>query len=137
MQADFRDVYGSILKDWFEVPEAQIKSLIRPDFTYLPILKNCSLATPTREIYFKYIAAKVFRNPFADRATLSFECPGGWTRISLYDALGSELMVLAEERMAAGEQMLSFQAGHLAAGNYYLRIQGSDFAKTTLLVKAQ
>ena len=137
MQADFRDVYGSILKDWFEVPEAHIKSLIRPDFTYLPILKNCSLATPTREVYFKDIAAKVFPNPFTDTATLSFECPGGWTRISLYDALGSELMVLAEERMAAGEQTISFQASHLAAGNYYLRIQGGDFGKTTLLVKAQ
>ena len=42
MQYDFRDVYGSILLDWFEVPEAEVRRLIYNDFQYLPVANGCS-----------------------------------------------------------------------------------------------
>ncbi|MFN7119310.1 MAG: DUF1501 domain-containing protein [Saprospiraceae bacterium] len=35
MQHDFRDVYGSILKDWFGVEETVVKDLLHPEFRYL------------------------------------------------------------------------------------------------------
>ncbi|OAV44474.1 DUF1501 domain-containing protein [Lewinella sp. 4G2] len=46
MQYDFRDVYGSILKDWFEVPEADIRTLLYPGFVYLPIANGCAASLP-------------------------------------------------------------------------------------------
>ncbi|MFK8162302.1 MAG: DUF1501 domain-containing protein [Lewinella sp.] len=41
MQYDFRDVYGSILVDWFEVAESSVRDLLYPDFVYLPIANGC------------------------------------------------------------------------------------------------
>lgn len=41
-QYDFRDVYGSVLVDWFEVPEATVQTLFTGGFTYLPIADGCS-----------------------------------------------------------------------------------------------
>ncbi|MCX8210351.1 MAG: DUF1501 domain-containing protein [Lewinella sp.] len=41
-QYDFRDVYGSVLIDWFEVPEATVQTLFSSGFTYLPIANGCS-----------------------------------------------------------------------------------------------
>ena len=42
MQYDFRDVYGSILLDWFEVPETEVRRLIYNDFQYLPVANGCT-----------------------------------------------------------------------------------------------
>ncbi len=44
MQYDFRDVYGSVLMDWFEVPEDRVRQLIYPGFRYLPVAGGCSTA---------------------------------------------------------------------------------------------
>ena len=37
MQFDFRDVYGSVLMDWFEVQEEEVRNLLHPDFQHLPV----------------------------------------------------------------------------------------------------
>lgn len=41
-QYDFRDVYGSVLVDWFEIPQATVANLISGGFTYLPIANACA-----------------------------------------------------------------------------------------------
>ncbi len=41
-QYDFRDVYGSVLVDWFEVPAATVSNLISGGFNYLPIANGCN-----------------------------------------------------------------------------------------------
>jgi len=46
MQYDFRDIYGSILVDWFEVPEASVRSLLYPGFVYLPVANACATSLP-------------------------------------------------------------------------------------------
>jgi hypothetical protein len=40
MQYDFRDVYGSLLMDWFGVEDQQVRGLLYPDFTYLPLIRR-------------------------------------------------------------------------------------------------
>ena len=45
-QYDFRDVYGSVLVDWFDVPRATVENLVTPGFQYLPIFGGCSQALP-------------------------------------------------------------------------------------------
>lgn len=42
MEFDFRDIYGSVLMDWFEVEENRVKELLHENFEYIPILDlNC------------------------------------------------------------------------------------------------
>ena len=132
MQFDFRDIYGSILMDWFGVAESAVKTLLHPNFVRLPIVKPCELATPTDDIVSGAIEAYNYPNPFFDQTTIAFDSPGGLLRISLYDALGSELMVLANEPFPAGPQEFTFNGHQLAAGNYYIRIQSSKARQTTL-----
>lgn len=43
MQYDFRDIYGSILVDWFDVPSATVESYFSHSFTYLPIVGSCGV----------------------------------------------------------------------------------------------
>lgn len=42
LQYDFRDVYGSVLTDWFGLADSTVRDLLYPEFQYLPILSGCS-----------------------------------------------------------------------------------------------
>lgn len=42
MQYDFRDIYGSVLIDWFDFTVTEVTDLLYPGFTYLPILNGCN-----------------------------------------------------------------------------------------------
>lgn len=55
MQYDFRDVYGSVLKDWFEVPESDIRTLLYPGFIYLPVADGCANILPVELMNFTAI----------------------------------------------------------------------------------
>ena len=46
MQYDFRDVYGSVLVDWFGVSESSVRSMLYPGFVYLPVASGCGSALP-------------------------------------------------------------------------------------------
>jgi len=52
MQYDFRDIYGSILVDWFEVAEADVRTLLYPGFVYLPVADGCAASLPVDLINF-------------------------------------------------------------------------------------
>lgn len=45
-QYDFRDVYGSVLMDWFDVPESTVRNLVAPSFQYLPVFGGCAQSLP-------------------------------------------------------------------------------------------
>jgi uncharacterized protein (DUF1501 family) len=45
-QYDFRDVYGSVLVDWFEVPQSTVNNLITGGFNYLPVAAGCNQTLP-------------------------------------------------------------------------------------------
>ena len=46
MQYDFRDIYGSVLVDWFGVDDSTVRSVLYPSYTYLPVANGCSAVLP-------------------------------------------------------------------------------------------
>ncbi len=134
MQYDFRSVYGSILMDWFEVPESEVKEIFTDDFQYLPILQLCD-GVPTHDFDATDIEINVFPNPFTSYASVQFTSKAEWIRISLYDSLGSELRTIAARKFDAGEHLVKFDAHDLAPGNYFVRLATDKQAKTKSLIK--
>lgn len=138
MQYDFRSVYGSILMDWFEVSEADVKSLLYEDFQHIPIIQVCN----TTSIFDSAAEATEiesynFPNPFKDWTTIVFKTKNEWARISIYDVLGHEIKVLADQRFSAGEHKINCETRDLPAGNYYYRIITKDRQKTKGMIKSQ
>lgn len=52
MEYDFRDIYGSILVDWFDVSEATVRSVLYPGFVYLPVANGCAAVLPVELLNF-------------------------------------------------------------------------------------
>ncbi|MFM9949737.1 MAG: T9SS type A sorting domain-containing protein, partial [Saprospiraceae bacterium] len=135
MQHDFRDIYGSILMDWFEVSESDVRSLLYQDFQHLPILQVCSSTSTQPEANHDAIEVNAYPNPFWEWTTISFQSGNEWCKLSVFDAAGNEIRVLSNQRLSAGEHQIRFEAHDLPAGSYYFRLQLDGRMKTRKMVK--
>ncbi|MEM6348207.1 MAG: DUF1501 domain-containing protein [Bacteroidota bacterium] len=92
MQYDFRSVYGSVLMDWFCIPEATVKNLLFEDFQHLPILtSNCFNTsvefTPSDQL----VLTQNYPNPFVGETRIRFESQGGEILLQLFDGRAARL----------------------------------------------
>ncbi len=137
MQYDFRNVYGSILMDWFEVDEEVVKQLLYDEFQYLPILNPCTPTASAEPSMPDAIELKAFPNPFRSSTQIAFSCEASqYVRLSVFDLRGQELEVLINKTLSAGEHVYSYSPDGLPAGTYAVRLQlGNGQAATRLVNK--
>lgn len=71
-----------------------------------------------------------YPNPFNPATKIRYALPvDSKVSLKVYDNTGREIAVLLNDVKAAGRYELSFNAGGLPTGVYYLRIQATDFSK--------
>jgi Secretion system C-terminal sorting domain len=129
-------VYGSILTSWFGVSATTVKTLIYNNFTQLPLLKNCALSTDAEDITIEDITVRTFPNPFRDQTRITFRLNvGAYTRVSIFDMLGSELSVLSNQQLPSGDHQFDFNGSHLPVGAYICRVQAGREVMTLRLIK--
>lgn len=122
MQYDFRNVYGSVLMDWFEVSQADVQGILFPEFSYIPLLDGCKISD-THYLPAPEIMLTPYPNPFSQTVNVSFSCANEHVRLSLFNGAGQELKLLVNKRLAAGEHKIEIDSSHLSAGNYYLHLR--------------
>ncbi len=134
MQYDFRDVYGSILQDWFLLEESKIRTLLYEDYTHLPILLNCTV--DTKEVEEVNILMNTYPNPVNNTLHIDFETDTtDWVKLSVYDAIGSEVKVIFSKKLSKGSHQVQINMYDLPAGSYYCRLQVGAAQKTKRVVK--
>jgi hypothetical protein len=82
--------------------------------------------------------AENYPNPFSVATTIRYSLPQPMqVRLAVYDVLGREVAVLADQAQAAGIYAVDFEAGGLPAGVYLYRIELDHlrFSKTMILVR--
>ncbi len=135
MQYDFRSVYASILIDWFEISPAVVSEILFQEFQKLPIVDGCAptaVSDYERDFSLKLDAAP---NPGRDYTTISFESKNEFIRISVFDAMGSELKVVQSGRMQNGLHKIHLNTQDMASGNYYIRIASEHAQNTKSFIK--
>ena len=120
--------------DWFEIDEAQVRSIFSHDFQYVPVANSCNV-TSTKDSESRTLQATITPNPFKTNFDLKFSTEREWIKVSLYDSVGMQLRVLTSQVMTAGEHTLRVDGSDLAAGIYFVRIQGKRDQKTLRVVK--
>jgi hypothetical protein len=135
MQFDFRSVYGSILMDWFDVAEIDVRELLYEDFQHIPIIEGCA-PTYTQELFSEAINFDVYPNPFSSNVQVKFTSKAERVRLSLFDVLGNELKVIFDRKLTAAEHRFNVDTSGLTLGNYVMRIVSESGQKTKLINKA-
>ncbi len=123
MQFDFRSIYASILKDWFQVTPATLTQLFGQNLPYVPVLRSGTATATTRAA--ETANFTVYPNPVArdGRTTVAYESAGGHVQVVLLDTLGREVRRAVDRVLAAGPQFLPVDLSGLAAGAYYCQVR--------------
>ena len=135
-QFDFRDIYGSLLMDWFGVEETQVRRILHDDFVYVPFVSKCNTTTPIKDVPIFVSETFAYPNPFGNWTTIQLNSKGGPTRIALYDAMGRQLKVLMDQDLRPGEHQVKVETSDLQSGNYFCRVITETGVQAISLVKA-
>ena len=139
MQYDFRSVYGTVLMDWFDVPEAEVKNLLFEDFQHLPIIQGCEeIDTSTSEpLFTDSIILDHYPNPAQDWLHIQMTVPKGRVRVSIFDTIGHEVRVVCDKTFNKNTHTIPVPLHDLVSGNYFYRVQTKHHVKTKGFVKIQ
>lgn len=76
-----------------------------------------------------------YPNPFNPATTIRCQLPAsGHVRLAVYDVLGREVAVLANENFNAGEYAFRLDGSGLASGVYFARLMAGSFVATTKMI---
>jgi hypothetical protein len=122
---DFRNIYATILKDWFGVDQQGVidimdsKNDVKMD---LAIFRQGDIPVGDRDqiaIYPNY------PNPFKDYTTIKFKTLEGQTSLVVYDTTGKKVRVLLEKNMSEGIHEITMNRESLSEGIYFCHLQNS------------
>jgi uncharacterized protein (DUF1501 family) len=132
MQTDFRNVYASVLRDWFEVPEDNIQTLFDFQLQYLDLLNSCN--TGKRHVE---DTALLYPNPCVDQVMLRLDTSDEWVNIELFDVSGRKVAVIHDAYMIAGRRHIPFLMNELVTGEYFMRITKNSGNQTLKLLRVR
>ena len=120
MQIDFRDVYASILKDWFEVPISSIQNLFEHNITFLPVLSGCSLGLNEGET--SDLKNFVFPNPTPSNCTLKISTLNERVEVFISNLNGQMVKEIGANNLSAGTHLIPCETSDLSPGNYLIQV---------------
>ena len=143
MQLDFRDVYGSLLQDWFGANLSTIQKVFHPGYKYYELISpSCKLAgrsmnRAAEDELPSDNGLAVFPNPTRGFSTLDLNLQtADHIQVGLYDSNGNQLSVLRSGVMEAGQHRIGVDLTSLRPGNYFVRVtSGNSGKKGRMIVK--
>lgn len=125
MQIDFRDIYASLLKDWFEVDAQVIQGLFEQNITYYDLLQGCTNSIAEKPTM-QQPQPLVYPNPSLGQHHLKFFSMNEFVEVFLIDQSGKILQKSFEGQLNDGQQILSFEINMLKAGSYFYLLKSGS-----------
>ncbi len=135
MQIDFRDVYASILKDWFEVAESEVQALFEHNVTFYQMLGACNLGLNEESL--NESKGIIFPNPAMSASSIRFSCANEWVRVEILDLYGKCLKTIIDKELTQNVHTIPFQLEDLSPGKYLVQVRkkSGDFSLNLIKVK--
>ncbi|WP_299454356.1 DUF1501 domain-containing protein [uncultured Microscilla sp.] len=146
VQYDYRQVYTSVLKDWFSVNDAQLEDHLLKKYDPItgangqeqPIINQAFKGSATENLPKFYLYQNI-PNPVTNFTTIRFYLVNDIAmRLSVIDRKGSLIQVLVDNKNhPKGNFRVQFDASRLVPGVYFYRIEagGTVETKKMLVVK--
>ena len=135
MQIDFRDIYASILKDWFEVPMADIQPLFEQTVTFYQVLGACNLSVEDQEYEENRIL--LFPNPATSATSIRFEAQNEWVKIEVISLDGRKVKDAYDGNLPQGMHTIPIEIHELTVGEYLVTIQKASGNQQIKLLKVK
>ena len=136
MQYDFRDVYGSVLEDWFRLPHDVVRGVLHEDYQRLPIIRNCDTSSVSAARDRDFVQMTATPTAFRDSVKIDFSTRrAGRVSLSAYDVQGSRVEQLFDRRLPSGAQSVHVETHAYPAGVIIFRLQEGDAVRVVRTVK--
>lgn len=129
---DFRDIYASILKEWFLVPTSQIQSLFEHQVIFHSLI-TCGGDQITEEQQ-EIIA---YPNPTVSTATLAFSSAKERVVLTIFDLTGQRLRTIFDRELPKDKHIVPIDVSALAEATYIIHVkkESGDLSVRLLKVK--
>lgn len=136
MQFDFRQVYASVLKDWFGLSDNEVISIFGgKSHQILPIFNSSAISIEDlADQLSTLILHDVSPNPAYGSTLFKYYTDGGRVELKLFDALGKQIATIAKGHHTPGEHEVSFELSGLRPGNYYYQLSQGNKKDTKVLM---
>lgn len=125
MQHDFRQVYASVLAQWFGANTAELNASVLKDFQQIPIVKQSSTGVTDDVVNATALQLRNNPNPVNGvGTTIQYVLPESadvWLRV--LDVNGRVITELVREYQSAGEHSIHFNADTVPSGTYFYEIR--------------
>jgi hypothetical protein len=99
-------------------------------FKYYDLAEAVDITTPLT-----FSLSQNYPNPFNPSTNISWQqSASAYTKLVVYDELGTEVAVLVNEEKPAGNYEIEFNASELASGMYYYRLTAGSFIETKKMI---
>lgn len=135
IQYDFRDIYASVLKDWFEVPTNEIQAFFEHTVTYYPIMNSCNVGIEEEEL--TVAKALVYPNPANTNATIRFVAENEWVKVDVFDIQNRLVLAVYDGNLTQGEHNIPMGIADIPAGEYIVQIKKESGLVHSKLLKVK
>jgi uncharacterized protein (DUF1501 family) len=133
MQYDYRQIYASVLADWFGADATEVLDILSKKYDTLPIFKTSSSAAGMVAGVTELLN---YPNPCIGLTTFKITtAKAGHIQIKLYDTLGKESKTIIDQFIAPGTYEVPFKTDGLPSGNYYYVLHTGSGRMVRTLIK--
>ncbi len=123
MEHDFRQIYASVLSQWFGEADTMLQQVLLDDFATIPLFE-APAPTSVQDRLLHDLNVRTYPNPVREHSTIEYTLPTrAVVQLSIVDIQGATLHRLVAQEQPAGTHRQPFHAGRLPAGVYFYRLQ--------------
>ena len=122
MQYDFRQVYASMLSQWFEKDDQSVENTLLRNFEQIPLIGDGVITSVSNDVFGAEIS--VYPNPIQETTIIRYIADGSPVKIDLYGINGQLVERIYRGAAGAGKNEILWHTSQLQPGQYVVRLQG-------------
>ncbi len=138
-QYDFRQIYTSIIQQWFCMPQSTADSIMLQSFPSIPLVTGvaCVLDVETTLAKAAENQIQVYPNPFVDYTKVNFLALSKKSSIEVLDSFGKVVYYKALETATGQSYSHEVNGEEWSNGNYYVRVFSGNKPILKAMVKVR
>jgi hypothetical protein len=135
MEFDYRQVFTSVVKDWFNAPDQALQEVHFESFVDSRIDYVRCKPLSTSELFQDNLSMNCYPNPTQQQIYIDYSLrEEAQVRIKLYDLQGRELGEIPNPPSASGAHSVMFDFGTVSTGTYLVRLFVNDAVITKKVI---
>lgn len=135
MQHDYRQVFSSVVKDWFQASDAAIEHVNFQNFMNNRVDYIQCKELSTTDLFKENLWMNCYPNPSTNTTTVEYYLhKAGYVEIDVMDITGRAIASLVKEDTNEGKHSIEYDLSHLQSGTYIFTLKTDNVSITKKII---